>query len=106
MLPTEIRDAEPPYFPYMFFALSQEGMALGMEMCKPGEEERVVPEKFMALMMQMTMIPQVLQVGSQKAYDLLAPVAEKLQFPIQLNEEHPMLNFFLDSMGEYLMGGR
>lgn len=105
-LPAEILDAEPPYFPWMFFALSDEGMALGMEMCKPGEEERAVPAKFLDMMEQMENVPQGVQAGSQKAFDLLAPIAEKLQFPIQLAEGHPMLDFFLDSMGEFLMGER
>lgn len=106
MLPTEVADAERPYFPWMFFVLSDEGLALGMEMCMPGEVEKDVPAKFLELLMQMENIPQSLLVGSLETSDLLAPIAEQLNFSIHVTEEHPMLDFFLNSLGEYLIGDR
>lgn len=104
VLPSSIGEGPRPYYPTMFPVLTSEGMALGMEMFKPGEVEAGVPQAFMTLLENVKTFPQSLHVGSDQALALLKPIAKKLQIPIRRVESMPALEHFLDGLEGFLMG--
>ncbi len=103
VLPSSIGEGARPYFPTILPVLNSEGMALGMEMFKPGEIEDGVPRAFMAILENAKALPQSLQVGSDQALALLKPIAKKLQIPIQRVESMPFLEVFMEGLEGFLM---
>jgi hypothetical protein len=104
VLPSSISEGPRPYFPTMLPVLNSEGMALGMEMFKPGEVEASVPQAFLALLENVKARPQSLLVGSEQALTLLKPIAQKLQIRIHRVESMPALEHFLEGLEGFLMG--
>jgi hypothetical protein len=97
-----IQEGDRPYYPYGFPVLSNEGTALGLELLKPGEIERELPNAFMNLLQKVKCLPQSLLVGSEQTLALLEPIARKLGFPIKRAEQLPALEIFLKSMESFL----
>lgn len=101
LLPVVIEEGERPYYPHGFPILSSEGMVCSMELLKPGEIEKELPNKFMEFLRNAKVLPQSLLVGSEQAFELLEPIAKKLTISIQQEEDHPALEFFLNGMESF-----
>jgi len=104
LLPRAVEEGERPYFPYAFMLLSEEGLVLNMKLFKPDEVSQDLPNALMEMFQDLQCLPESLLVGSEKAFVLLEPIAEKLDIEIPQVVSHPMLESFLNSLGDY-MGG-
>lgn len=105
ILPIPIRGEERPYYPYGFPILSAEGLAIGVELFQPDKVEEELPNKFMDHLLKVRTLPESLFVGSERARELLYPIANALNFPIHKVDDLPVLNEFLEGIGENF-GGR
>ncbi len=102
LLPMPIHEGRRPYYPFGFPVFNEEGISLGFEKLHPDEIESQVPEVFMQLLEHSQIVPQMLQVGSERTLALLKPIAKKLNFSIQQVESLPVLDFFLQGMEDFL----
>ena len=101
-LPMVIEEGERPYYPFGFPVLSDEGMALGMELIKPGEVENALPDKFLGLVEKLKCVPKLVLAGGEDTFRLLEPIAGKLGFRIQKAERLPAIEAFLKTMEEFM----
>lgn len=102
VLPMVIEEGERPYYPCGFPVLSDEGIALGMDLFKPGEIEPTLGDKFLDLVEKLKCLPECLLVANEKAFKLLKPIAGKLGFQIKQADRLPAIEAFLRNMEEYL----
>ncbi len=100
-LPMPIEEGPRPYYPLGFPVFRSDGKALGVELLHPEDIETQLPEAFMKLLERLQLSPESLQVGSERAFVLLEPIAKKLNFSIQRVESLPVLDFFLQGMEEF-----
>ncbi|MFQ5852321.1 MAG: hypothetical protein ACE5JU_17285, partial [Candidatus Binatia bacterium] len=71
VLPMVIEEGDRPYYPCGFPVLSDEGIALGMDLFKPGEVEHALRDKFLDLVEKLKCLPELLLVASEEAFRLL-----------------------------------
>lgn len=102
ILPMVIEEGDRPYSPCGFPVLSDEGMALGMDLFKPGEIEHSLGDKFLNLVEKLKCLPERLLVADEEAFRLLEPIAGKLGFQIKQADRLPAIETFLRGMEEYL----
>ena len=102
VLPMVIEEGDRPYYPCGFPVLSEEGMALGMDLFKPGEIEHALGDKFLNLVEKLKYLPERLLVADEEAFKLLEPIAGKLGFQIKQADRLPAIETFLRGMEEYL----
>ena len=105
LLPTVVREGARPFYPRSFVVLNEAALPLGMELLKPGEQERKVPARFLQLVQDVQSLPQLLLVGSEQTFTLLEPIAKALSVQIQQDSEIPVFRSFLEDFEE-MMGNR
>lgn len=102
VLPMVIEEGDRPYYPCGFPVLSDEGIALGMDLLKPWEVEHALRDKFLDLVEKLKCLPGLLLVASEEAFRLLEPIAGRLGFRIQQADRLPAIEAFLGSMEEFM----
>ncbi|MBM4259293.1 MAG: hypothetical protein FJ147_25755 [Deltaproteobacteria bacterium] len=98
LLPTVVGEGDRPFYPHSFLVMNEAALVLGMELLKPGEREREVPARFLKIVQQLEMLPQLLIVGSDSAFVLLEPIAEALGIEITQESEIPVFQEFLEEL--------
>lgn len=102
VLPMVIEEGDRPYYPCGFPVLSDEGVALGMDLFKPGEVEHALRDKFLDLVKKLKYLPERLLVASEETFRLLEPIAGRLGFRIKQADRLPAIEAFLRSMEEFM----
>lgn len=102
VLPMVIEEGDRPYYPWGFPVLSDEGIALGMDLFKPGEVERALCDKFLGLVEKLKYLPELLLVASEETFRLLEPIAGRLGFRIKQTDRLPAIEAFFSSMQEFM----
>lgn len=102
VLPMVIEEGDRPYYPCGFPVLSEEGMALGIDLFKPGEVEHALGDKFLNLVEKLKCLPEHLLVANEEAFHLLEPIAGRLGFQIKQADRLPAIEAFLRNMEKYL----
>ena len=102
VLPMIVEEGERPYYPCGFPVLSDNGMALGIDLFKPGEIEQALGEKFLDLVERLKYLPERLLVVNEKAFQILEPIAGRLGFQIKQAKRLPAIEAFLRKMEEYI----
>lgn len=102
LLPTAVREGARPFYPRSFVVLNEAALPLGMELLKPGEQERKVPARFLQLVQEVQSLPQLLLVGSEQTFALLEPIAKTLGVQIEQDSEIPVFQAFLEDFGAML----
>jgi hypothetical protein len=102
LLPMIIEEGERPYYPWGFPVMTDDGLALGIEVFKPGEVEAKLPGSFLDLVEKLKYLPELLLVMGEDALPLLEPIAERLGFRIRQADRLPTIEVFLNSMEEFM----
>jgi hypothetical protein len=93
------KKGERPYFPVLGLWMErQHGLILGVEIVHPNDYVKCIQEKFFEILDQQRWIPETIEVQKEKAYHLLAPIAQKLGINLKLVPELPMLETVVDEM--------
>lgn len=102
ILPMVIEEGDRPYYPYGFPVLSDEGIALGLDLLKPGEIEYAPRDKFLDLVEKLKCLPEFLLVAGEEAFHLLEPIAGRLGFQIKQADRLPTIEAFVTSMEKFM----
>jgi len=94
--PQPVREKqERPYFPHTFIILDHKtGLALDMEIFEIIGYVKKSRDKIIALMERLKYIPKEIRVCNGRAFDILAPLGEKLGFRISSVQRMPQMEEF------------
>ena len=108
-MPTSEKKNERPFFPYMLMvADSASGALLGAEMFQPLptvlDMYGRLPQTLTDLFLRLEAVPESLQLRNELAAELLEPLAEELQFELELTEELPAIDQAMEMMNQMMPG--
>ncbi len=109
MLPSPVKEkqSERPFFPYMLtLAEAQSGMIVGNEMLQPlpslNAMHGKVPQSLLGTFVRLGVLPELVRVRNPLLAELLAPLAEELDFKVAAVRRLPAIDEFMDGMGQML----
>ena len=109
MLPMPVKDKkiERPYFPYaLILAEAQSGAIVANEMLQPlpslDAMYGTVPQLLLGTFLRLGVLPELLRARNPLLAELLAPLAEELNFKVDTVRKLPAIDAFMEGMGRMM----